>query len=81
MKFGAKSENVIKKRFDSESACSDKHLKTKIKSYKQKINTNFHDEKVSKEGSPYICLSVFLIGGFCKTGKNYYTQVFLEERK
>ena len=31
-----------------------------------------------KEKSQFICLSVILIDSVIRTGKNYYTQVFLE---
>ena len=37
--------------FDSELVYNDKYLKTKAKSYEEKINTNFHNDKVPKEGS------------------------------
>ena len=41
------------------SPCTNhKYLKTKITSYEGKINTNFRDNKVPKEGSQYICLPV-----------------------
>ena len=58
-----------------------KYLKAKTKSYNGKINTNFHDNKIPKEGSQFICLSVILIDSVFGTGKNYYPQVFLEECK
>ena len=44
-----KVSKVIKKGFDSEPVYNNKDLKTKIKSYERKINTNFHDDKVSKK--------------------------------
>ena len=53
----------------------------KLKSYKGKINTNFHNYKILKEGSQRICLSVILTDSVVRTGKNYYPQVFLEEYK
>ena len=56
-----------------------KNLKTKLKYYQGKINTNFHSDKIQKEGSQCICLSVILIDSVYRTGKNYYRQVFLEE--
>ena len=40
---------------------NQKNIKTKIKSYNGKFNTNFHDNKTPKEGSQFICLSVILI--------------------
>ena len=73
--------NNIKKEFDSEPVYNEKCLKTEIKSYKGKINTNFHNNKIPKEGSPCIFLSVILINSVFRTDNNYYSQVFLEECK
>ena len=53
--------NSIKKEFHSEPVYNEKYLRTKIKSYKRKINTNFHNNKISNESSECICLSVILI--------------------
>ena len=74
-------KNSIKKEFDSEPLYNEKYLKAKIKSCNGKINTNFHNNKLPKEGSRFICLSVILIDPAFKTGNNYYPQVFLEECK
>ena len=52
-----------------------------MKSYNGKINTNFHDNKIPREGSQFVCLSVILINSVFRTGKTYYPQVFLEECK
>ena len=76
-----KVKNSIKKEFDSEPVYNEKHLKPKIKSYIGKLNTNFHDDKIPKEGSQFICLSVILIDSVFKTGKDYCPEVFLEECK
>ena len=56
-----KFENSPKKEFDSKIVYNKKYLKAKIKSYNGKININFHDNKILKEGSRCICLSVILI--------------------
>ena len=56
-----KVKNSLKKEFDSEQVYNEKYLKTKIKSHNGKINTNFHNNKILKEGSQFICLSVILI--------------------
>ena len=74
-------KNIIKKEFDSEPVCNKKYLKVKIESYNGKINTNFHNNKTSEEGSQFIYLSVILIDTVFRTGKNYYPQLFLEECK
>ena len=55
MKFG------IKKEFDSEAVYNEKDLKAKIKSCDGKINRNFHNNKIPKEGSQCVSLSVILI--------------------
>ena len=67
-----KVTNIIKKDFDCKAVYNEKYIKTKIKSYNGKINTNFHNNEIPKEGSQLI-YSVY------KKDKNYYPQVFLEE--
>ena len=61
--------NSLKKEFDSEPVYNEKYLKAKIKSYDWKLNTNFRDNKIPKEGSQFI--SVLLIDSVFRTGKNY----------
>ena len=56
-----KVSNIIKKEFDSKLVYNEKYLKTKIKSHNGKINKNFQNNKIRKEGSQYICLSVIFI--------------------
>ena len=60
-KIWDKLSNSIKKGFDSELVYNKKYLKTKTKFYEGKINTNFHDDRVPKEGSHCICLLIILI--------------------
>ena len=45
----------IKKEFDSNPGCNEKYLKAKIKSYNAKFNTNFHNNKIPREGSQFLC--------------------------
>ena len=66
---------------NGELAYNEKYVKTKIKSYKWKINTNFHNDKILKEDSHCVCLSVILIDSVLKMSKNYYPQAFVEEYK
>ena len=51
-----KVSNSIKKGFNSEPAENEKYLEIKIKSYEWKLNTHFHDDKISNEVSHCICL-------------------------
>ena len=41
----------------------------------------FHNNKIPKEGSQCICLSVILIDSVFRKGNNHYPQVFLAEFK
>ena len=56
----------------------NKYAKNKIKSYNGKINTNFHNNKIPKEGFQCTYLSLILINLVYRKDKNYYPQVFLE---
>ena len=62
-----KVKNSLKKEFDSEPVYNEKYLKAKIKSYNGKINPNFLDNKIPKESSQFICLSVILIDSVFRT--------------
>ena len=70
-KIWDKVNNSMKKGFDSEPAYNEKYLKTKTKSYEEKISTNFYSNKKPKEGSQCICLWVILIDSVFRPGKNY----------
>ena len=74
-----KGKNSVKEEFGSEPVHNEKYLKAKIKLYNGEININFHNNKIPKKGSQFICLSVNLIDSVLRTGNNYYPQVFLEE--
>ena len=49
------SNNLMKIEFDSEPVYgdNDKYIKTKIKSYGDKVNTNFQSKKIPKENASY----------------------------
>ena len=69
--------------FDSEPVYgdNDKDIKTKIKSYGDKINTNSQDKKIQKENSSYECLSLIMIDSAIRVNKKCYPQTLLEECK
>ena len=76
-----KVKSSLRKEFDSEAVYNEKYLKAKVKSYNGKINTNFHNNKIPKEGPQFIFLSVIWIDSVFRTSKSYYPQVFLKECK
>ena len=58
-KIQEKVTSSIKKEFHSKPVYNQKYLKAKIKSQNGKINTNFHNDKIPREGSQLICLQSF----------------------
>ena len=67
--------------FDSEPVYidNDKYIKAKIKSYVDKVNTNFQGKKILKENALYKCLSLIMLDSVIKVSKKYYPQTLLEE--
>ena len=51
-------------------------LKTKTKPYESKTKTNFHNYKISKEGSHCVCLSIILIESVLKQVKTIILKYF-----
>ena len=70
-------------KFDSEPVYgdSDKYIKTKIKMYEDRVNTNFQGKKVPKENAAYKCLSLIMLDSVIRANKKYYPQTLLEECK
>ena len=61
-----KSQQHYQKKFDSNTVYNQKYTKTETKFYNGKIDTRFHSNKIPKEGSACICLSVFLLNSVYK---------------
>ena len=56
-----KISNLFKKGFNSKPVYDNKYIKTKIKIYNNRINTNFHGNKTREENEYCTCLSVILL--------------------
>ena len=61
-KIWEKISNLLNIEFDSHPVYDDgdKYIKTKIKIYGDRVNTNFQGKKVSKENASYKCLLLML---------------------
>ena len=57
----------------------DKYIKTKIKIYEDRVNTNFQDKKMPNENASYKCLSLIMLDSLIRANKKYYPQTLLEE--
>ena len=75
--------NLMNIKFDSEPVYGDvgKYLMTKIKMYKDRMNTNFQGKEVPKENASYKCLSLVVLDSIIRANKKYYPQTLLEECK
>ena len=78
-----KISNLMNIEFDNESVYGDnvKYIKTKIKMYEDRVNTNFQGKKVPKENASYKCLSLIKLDSVIRVNKKYYAQTLLEECK
>ena len=76
MKFGKKLATLSEKNLTVNLYTMNKYVKIKIKSYNGKINTNFHNNEIPKEGFQRTYLSLILINSVYRKDKNYYPQVF-----
>ena len=71
----------MKVKFDIEPVHgdNDKYIKTKIKIYQDKVNTNFQGKKLPKENASHKCLSLIMLDSLMKVNKKYYPQTLLEK--
>ena len=77
-KIWEKISNLTNIEFDGEPVYgdNDKYIKTKIKMYQDRVNTNFQGKKVPKENASYKCLDSVI-----RVNRKCYPQTFLEECK
>ena len=66
IKIWEKISNLVGKEFDSDPVYGDKYIKTKIRTCKDKVNTNFQIKKVPKENTSYKCLSLIMLHSVVK---------------
>ena len=82
-KIWEKVGNLLNIEFDSEPVYGDvdKYIKTKMKVYGNRVNTNFQGKNVPKEKPSYKCLSLIMSDSVIRVNKKYYPQTLLEECK
>ena len=87
-KIWEKIEKSMKIDFNTKTTYGDgddKYIKTKIKTYKDNITTNFYNKKGSKkvpeEKIPHKCLSIIILDSVIYAYEKYHPQIFLEECK
>ena len=82
-----KTERLMSIDLDSKTVYgdNDKYIKTKIKTNKDNITTNFYNKigfkKVLEEKIPHKCLSIIILDSILYAYEKYQPQIFLEECK
>ena len=82
-------EKLIKIDFNTKTTYDgdydDKYIKTKIKTYKDSVITNFYkkngSKKIPEEKVPHKCLSIIILDSVPYAYERYHSQIFLEECK
>ena len=86
-KIWKKNLKLMKIDFNTKTTyCDDdKYIKTRIKTYKDSINTNFYNKngskKIPEEKVPHKCLSIIILDSVFYAYEKYHPQTFLEECK
>ena len=82
-KIWERVNSLINIELDSEPVYgdNDQYIKTKIKSYRDKENTNFQGNKIPKENASYKWFSLIMLDSVIRVNKKYYPQTLLEEWK
>ena len=64
--------------FDNESVYgdNDKYIKTKIKSYGDKVNSNFQGNKIPNKNASYKCLSLIMLDSIIRVNKKIILKHF-----
>ena len=80
IKIWERINNLMGKELDSEPVHGhrDKYIKTKMKSYGDKVNTHFQGEIVPKENASYRSLSLIMLDSVIKVNKKYHLKPFLK---
>ena len=70
---------------DDDDDDDDKYIKRKVKTYKDKIITNFYNKngskKIPEQKLPCKCLSIIILDTIIYAYEKYYPQMFLEKCK
>ena len=82
-----KIEKLMKINFNTKTTYGDddEYIKTRIKTYKDSITTNFYNKngskKIPEEKVPHKCLSIIILDSVIYAYEKYHPQTFLEECK
>ena len=80
-KIWNKMKSILNVKFHRLPIYDDKYTKTKVKTFKNTINTLFSGDEIPKERVHYVCISAICIDSVLRRDKKNYPQVYLEQCK
>ena len=77
-KIWERVSSLMNIEFDNESVYgdNDKYMKTKIKSYEDKVNSNFQGNKIPNKNASYKCLSLIMLDSIIRVNKKIILEHF-----
>ena len=76
-----KKKKLLSVEFDSQPVYDEKYIKTRVKTFEDKVITKYTDNEIEKERTHYSCIAVICVDPVIKLGKENYSQVNLEQCK
>ena len=80
-KIWNKMKSILNVKFHRLPIYDDKYTKTKVKTFKNTINTLFSGDEIPKERVHYVCISAICIDSVLRRDKKNYPRVYLEQCK
>ena len=80
-KIWKKIKKLLGVEFDSQPVYDEKYIKTRVKTFEDKVITKYTDNEIEKERTHYSCIAVICADPVIKLGKENYSQVNLEQCK
>ena len=80
-KIWKKIKKLLCFEFDSQSVYDEKYIKTRVKTFEDKVIVKFTDNEIPKENTHYSCIAAICVDSVIKFEKENYPQLNLEQCK
>ena len=80
-KIWKKIKMILSVKFDRQPVYDDKYIKTRVKTFEDKVITKFIDNKIPKENTHYLCIDVICVDSVIKLEKENFPRINLEQCK
>ena len=80
-KIWEKNRKLLSVEFDSQPVYDEKYIKTRVKTFEDKVITKFTDNETPKENTHYSCIAAICVDSVIKFEKENYPQLNLVQCK